>query len=158
MSFDLAKIEIRHLGGEDIEAVWAIAEILEEAPHWPRGFYEEMLRADSPRPRIALVAWDYRSAGIVGFAIASLIPPEAELEGIAVAAEAQRCGIGRGLLATLVRELRQAGIEELLLEVRSSNHAALHFYQAQNFKQTGVRPGYYTDPQGDAILMSLGVI
>jgi ribosomal-protein-alanine N-acetyltransferase len=84
-----------------------------------------------------------------------LIPPEAELESIAVARNVQRHGIGRRLLHALTRELQHQGIEELLLEVRASNLPAIGFYRTANFKQTGIRPRYYIDPQEDAVLMSL---
>lgn len=155
MSFDAAEIEIGRLNETDIDAVLGIAEVLAGAPHWPRKLYEEALRAESPRLRIALVAREPRGGGVAGFAIASLIPPVAELESIAVAANAQRQGIGGRLLTALAAELRRAGGEELLLEVRSSNLAAVRFYEAQNFKKTGARPAYYADPEEDALLMSL---
>jgi [ribosomal protein S18]-alanine N-acetyltransferase len=156
-----SNVEIHTLEESDLDAVIGIAETLAEAPHWARGRYADLLRADSSRPRIALVAQNSASREVLGFAVASLtpslIPAEAELESIAVAAPAQRCGIGRLLLASLVTRLRTVGTAELHLEVRASNFAAICFYQAQNFKQTGVRPRYYTDPEEDAILMALGL-
>jgi [ribosomal protein S18]-alanine N-acetyltransferase len=158
MSFDPAEIEIRRLAENDLSGVVDLAQTLPEAPDWPRQLYEEALRADCPRPRIGLVAGDHRSGEVIGFAIASLIPPEAELESIAVAAHAQRHGVGGRLLAALIGELRQGGAEELLLEVRASNLQALRFYTAKNFKQTGVRIRYYAHPQEDAVLFSLRLI
>jgi [ribosomal protein S18]-alanine N-acetyltransferase len=155
MSFDAAEIEIRRLTEADIDRAVSIAEALELAPHWPRQLYKEALRGDAPRPRIALVALDQGSGELVGFAVASLIPPEAELESIAVSAHVQRRGVGHRLLTALIEELRRAGICKLLLEVRAANLAAIRFYAAQNFKQTGTRSRYYTDPQEDAVLMSL---
>ena len=155
MNFDAAKIEIRHLAGSDLDAVLGIAETIEEAPRWSREHYMEAIRADSSRPRVALVAVDSLTAEVDGFAIAGLVAPEAELESIAVAERAQRRGIGRRLIDALVEELGQRGIRELRLEVRASNQRAVRFYESQNFKQIGVRPRYYTDPQEDAVLMSL---
>ncbi len=158
MSFEPGELEIRRLAEGDLDSVINLASVLEEAPHWPRQLYEEALRADSVRPRIALVVCDRGRGEVVGFALASLVPPEAELETIAVAARFQRCGVGRQLLAALVRELQQVRVQELLLEVRASNHPAIRFYRAQNFKQTGIRTRYYIDPQEDAVLMSLQLI
>jgi [ribosomal protein S18]-alanine N-acetyltransferase len=155
MSIDAEKIEIRPLEPEDFDAILGIAEILEEAPRWTREQYDEVIRADSARPRITLVASISTSRKLIGFVIAGMVAPDAELESIAVAAQAQRRGVGSRLLGALYGELRQLGIEELHLEVRESNQAAIRFYQAQNFKQIGVRPRYYVDPAEDAILMNL---
>jgi [ribosomal protein S18]-alanine N-acetyltransferase len=161
MNFDLDRLEIRPLDAADLDEILAIAEALEEAPHWPRARYEELLPAGDlfsdqiSRPRIALAARDTRSGEVLGFVVASLVHSEAELESIAVAAPAQRHGIGRRLLASLVTRLGTLGTVELHLEVRASNLAAIRFYQAQNFKQTGARPRYYADPEEDAVLMTL---
>ncbi|HEY1768413.1 MAG TPA: ribosomal protein S18-alanine N-acetyltransferase [Terracidiphilus sp.] len=155
MSFDAAQIEIRRLRETDLASVLRIAEALKDAPQWPRRFYLEALGSEGARWRIALVACGSEGPEVLGFAIAGLIPPEAELESIAVAPHAQRHGIGRRLFTALAAELRQAGIEDLLLEVRSSNRTALEFYRSQNFKETGTRRSYYADLKDDAVLMCL---
>jgi ribosomal-protein-alanine N-acetyltransferase len=92
---------------------------------------------------------------VVGFAIASLLPPEAELETIAVASTAQRQGLSRRLLAELAAELRAAQITEVILEVRASNQPALGLYRRLGFAETGRRVRYYHDPVEDAVLMRL---
>lgn len=155
--FDLSRVRISHLEAADLDEVVRIADSLEDAPHWPRQFYEEALSAHPPRRRIALAARLQEQTPVVGFAIASLIAPEADLESIAVDSRLQHLGIGRRLLRAVVEELRAAGIRELLLEVRSSNAAAIRFYEAQNFKKTGVRRSYYADPQEDAVLYVLSL-
>jgi [ribosomal protein S18]-alanine N-acetyltransferase len=159
MSCDSTLVEIRSLSAGDLDEIIAIAASLDEAPHWPRARYDDLLSLESSVPRIALVSRDTQSKEILGFAVASLVPnpaaAEAELESIAVAAHTQRHGIGRLLLASLVTRLRTAGITDLYIEVRGSNLAAISFYQAQNFNQTGVRPRYYADPEEDAVLMTL---
>ncbi len=115
------------------------------------------LDAADPVRRTALVARDTGSSEAAGFTIASLVVPEAELETIAVSAERQRQGIGSRLLDALIHQLEAAGVAELHLEVRASNLQAIRFYESKNFKQTGVRPRYYADPEEDAILMSLRI-
>jgi ribosomal protein S18 acetylase RimI-like enzyme len=52
-------------------------------------------------------------------------------------------------------ELKAAAVSEILLEVRASNHTGDAFYRVHGFRQTGLRPRYYAEPEGDAILMSL---
>jgi ribosomal-protein-alanine N-acetyltransferase len=91
----------------------------------------------------------------VGFAVASVVSPEAELETIAVAAEAQRRGVGERLLGALVEELRAERVAELLLEVRASNAAAIGFYRVRGFEEAGRRARYYAEPEEDAVLMRM---
>ncbi len=93
------------------------------------------------------------SGRVIGFAVASVVAPEAELETIALAAEGQRRGVGARLVGALVEQLRRERVTELLLEVRASNQAALAFYRAEGFRKTGRRVGYYADPKEDAVLM-----
>jgi ribosomal-protein-alanine N-acetyltransferase len=161
MSIDPDKVEIRDLRDSDLATVIALIELLEDAPHWPPEIYASLIEPGASRPRIALVAQHSASQEILGFTVASLTPnlapPEAELESIAVAPSAQRRGIGRLLLASLVTRLRTEGISELHLEVRASNLGAIHLYQTENFNQTGVRPRYYADPEEDAVLMALHI-
>jgi ribosomal-protein-alanine N-acetyltransferase len=88
----------------------------------------------------------------VGFLIAVVVEPEAELESIAVAR--QRRGTGRRLMQALVEQLEQAGVTRIFLEVRASNQAARGLYQALGFSETGRRRAYYADPVEDAVLMS----
>jgi len=127
MNTDAAWVRVRRMSLADLERVRAIAESLADAPHWP----------------------------LVGFAVASLVGQQTELETIAVAAEGQRQGVGAKLFAALRVELRGAGAQEIILEVRASNHPALGLYRALGFAAAGRRPRYYADPVEDAVLMEL---
>jgi ribosomal-protein-alanine N-acetyltransferase len=61
-------------------------------------------------------------------------------------------------LNALLEELRTEEVCQLILEVRASNRAALGFYGALGFKETGRRPRYYIDPEEDAVLMGLRLV
>jgi ribosomal-protein-alanine N-acetyltransferase len=146
------EFRIRPMTTGDLDRLVEIGAGLELAPHWPREVYEAALDPDSPR-RIALVA---ESPGaLVGFAVARLTPPEAELETIAVTAEFQRRGVAGRLFRALAEELWLALVSQILLEVRASNQPALEFYRSRDFVTTGNRPRYYADPVEDAVLMRL---
>jgi len=92
---------------------------------------------------------------VAGFIVASLLPPQAELEIIAVAPQFQRRGQARRLFTALAVELRTGQSAELLLELRASNLPALAFYRSLGFTEAGRRPRYYHDPIEDALLMRL---
>lgn len=140
---------------EDIQHVMAIAAGLKDAPRWPEAVYRAAFDSAQMPRRVALVASHGPSGPVIGFAMASLLPPQAELETIAVKSDAQRRGIGSLLIEELAGELKAAAVSEILLEVRTSNYQARAFYGAAGWRQTGTRPRYYADPEEDAVLMSL---
>ena len=155
MRFEPGKLEVVPLSALNLAGVIQVAESLEEAPHWRADSYLELVDRNAAARRTGLVA-NYRETiepEVVGFAIARMIPPEAELESIGVAAAFQRLGIGQRLMRLLLEELGRSGILRLYLEVRASNTSALTFYDSVGFGKTGTRPGYYTDPIEDAVLM-----
>jgi [ribosomal protein S18]-alanine N-acetyltransferase len=144
---------VRAMVEEDLDRVIGIAASLPTAPQWARSVYEAAIVAAGALRRIALVA--EVGGALVGFAVASMVGPQAELESIAVAGEAQGRGTGTALLAGLIRELRLAGAGELELEVRESNRTAADFYARAGFHEVGRRRGYYHDPVEDAVLLRL---
>jgi len=146
---------VRRMTLADLDQVIEFAESLKEAPHWPRAAYLDAVDPAAARPRIALVAEEFGSKNVAGFAVASLLTPQAELESIAVAHAAQRHGLARRIFSALAAELVSAQVTEILLEVRASNHPALGLYRSLGFAETGRRPRYYLDPVEDAVLMRL---
>jgi ribosomal-protein-alanine N-acetyltransferase len=150
-------LHIRPMTAGDLSSVMRIDESLSGAPHWPQAAYVAALNPESIPKRVAMVASEPGGGAVIGFAVASLIPPQSELETIAVAAQSRRRGLASRLFEDLVEELRAAGANEILLEVRCSNEAALGFYRSLGFKQSGRRSGYYADPIEDAIQMSLSL-
>jgi [ribosomal protein S18]-alanine N-acetyltransferase len=143
-------IRIRPMVPADIDAVMAIAASLANAPHWPRTAYETALAPAATPRRIALVG--EASTEPIGFAIAFMIPPCAELETIAISQSYQRRGVGSALLEAMLRRLESLETTEITLEVRASNLAAQAFYRAHSFDAVARRSGYYADEE-DAVLM-----
>ena len=171
-----AEVQVRRMSAEDVERVLEIAGGLPEAPQWPASAYVAAMDAELRPRRIALVA-EYASESprtlereplsvpaphqdrsqVIGFLMANVVPPETELETVAVAEEAQRHGIGGLLLGALIQILRMDPVDTLVLEVRASNRKALNFYQENGLREIGRRPRYYADPEEDAILMRLNL-
>jgi ribosomal-protein-alanine N-acetyltransferase len=156
-------MQIRRMTLADLGSVFEIARSQKDAPHWPLGAYEAAINPIVPIDpvgsllRVALVALDPLSGEAVGFAIASALPPQSELETIAVAAGRQRSGVGSFLFAGIVRELKAGNVTEVLLEVRASNYPALAFYGSLGFESFGRRTRYYLDPVEDALLLRLNL-
>ncbi|KGE79497.1 ribosomal-protein-alanine N-acetyltransferase [Halomonas sp. ND22Bw] len=98
------------------------------------------------------------AAGLIGHAVVSRQPFDAELESILIAPERRGEGLAGKLLAAVVERAREGGAERLLLEVRAGNAAAIALYRRAGFAEDGRRRGYYPPLAGtereDALLMS----
>jgi ribosomal protein S18 acetylase RimI-like enzyme len=67
---------------------------------------------------------------------------EATVFGLAVSPELQNQGIGRGILALLLSDLAARGVEEIAIEVDSTNANALHLYLSCGFEEEVVNDYY----------------
>lgn len=146
---------VRAMVVSDLDRVLTIAMKLDQVPQWPRAIYESMFDPAQTGRRIALVAEEAESGKLAGFAVAGVVPPEAELESIGVSTAYQRRGIGGRLVEEMATILRLRGITKVHLEVRDSNRAAKGFYGSLGFRESGRRRGYYVDPIEDAVGMHL---
>jgi tRNA threonylcarbamoyladenosine biosynthesis protein TsaB len=150
-------IRVRRMKREDLDCVMEMAAATHQAPRWPRQSYEEVLDPGAQPRRVALVAEDGQSGAIAGFAVASVMAPEAELEAIVTASAHQRRGVARELFSAIKSELRRQGVQDVILEVRAGNKAALGLYSFLGFMEEGRRPAYYAEPVEDGILMRLRI-
>ncbi|MBA1333988.1 MAG: Ribosomal-protein-S18p-alanine acetyltransferase [Firmicutes bacterium] len=78
---------------------------------------------------------------------------EAHITNIAVHPGYRSKGIGSLLLEEMIRYAVDKGIESFTLEVRASNYTALRLYKKKGFLEAGVRKGYYSDNNEDAVIM-----
>jgi len=137
------------------------------------GAMAEIDRQSSPRPVSASHYETYCGTGpeshrralvceldgeVVGFLASSRVLDEGTVINLVVRGDCRRLGIGGRLLRLSLAEMRRAGLNRCLLEVRASNTAAQRLYEGEGFRLDGSRPGYYTTDCGereDALLMSL---
>jgi len=94
-------------------------------------------------------------ADLAGFLVARRVGNEAEILNFAVRAQSRRRGIGKVLLREGLAWAGTFSADRLFLEVRASNTVALQFYQRHGFQLAGRRPRYYSNPQEDALVLSL---
>jgi ribosomal-protein-alanine N-acetyltransferase len=128
------------------------------------------LEADSftnPWPREQLV-WELRNSdvtrifvlrddggAIVAFCLCWVIFDELHINTLAVAPARRRKGVATLLLRHVLAETSTEGARKATLEVRASNQAALALYERLGFRVTARRPGYYTNPDEDALILWL---
>ena len=128
----------------------AVAGIEAESPSpWAVALLQQEL---DRRRGLQLVA-ETADSCIVGWCACRFIWPEAELLKIATAGRKRRTGIGNLLLTHLLSNLREGNFTSLFLEVRFANEAARIFYNYHGFQAVGLRKGYYSDPQDDALIL-----
>jgi len=110
-------------------------------PDWPAEAYIGIARGEFP-DRFCLAHTD-RSGGPHGLLLASVVPPDAEILNIFVHPDRRGQGIATDLLRAALERIKAAGARRVWLEVRESNAAALHIYEAAGFRLAGRRPRYY---------------
>lgn len=77
----------------------------------------------------------------------------ADLCNIVVDAAHRREGIAEGLLYQAFQECAGKDVEQILLEVRESNRAAIGLYDKLGFERISLRKNYYRDPLEHAVIM-----
>ena len=82
-----------------------------------------------------------------------LMVDEAHITTIAVRRALRGQGLGELMLVGLLDWALPFGARWASLEVRVSNRIAQNLYTKYGFKQTGVRPRYYSDNHEDALVM-----
>jgi len=95
------------------------------------------------------------SGNLVGYLLSTIIMDEAEILSIAVSADHQKCGFGKGLLGYFLAYIATQDVKTVLLEVAADNVSALTLYHRHGFAEFGRRPSYYKRSDGycDAIMM-----
>ena len=87
-----------------------------------------------------------------GYCIVWIIGSEAEIHKIAVAPEQRRKGIGKQLLKTVLKTLKEKNVKRVFLEVNEKNTPAINLYKSCGFKVIGRRENYYGKGE-NALLM-----
>jgi ribosomal-protein-alanine N-acetyltransferase len=147
-------MHIRPASPADIPAMMRLVRHSATAAQWSREQFEQVFGEDPPR-RVALVIEE--AVGVEGFLVAHEVAGEWEIENIAIAGAARRRGLGTRLLGAFLDQTQAQQATAVFLEVRESNHAARLLYEKWAFVESGRRPGYYTQPQEDAIVYRLSL-
>jgi len=91
--------------------------------------------------------------GIVGYCVVQAAAGEMHVHNLAIDPAARRRGLGRWLLREALAWGTAAGAEDVFLEVRQSNWAALALYRDAGFEAVSIRRGYYERPREDALIL-----
>lgn len=146
-----ALLRWRPLAAHDLPVVSALEARIHAAPWTERNFRDALAAGYSARV-------GERGDRIVAYGVLMLGPGEAQLLNLSVVPEARRTGLGRALLQQFVDDAARLGAEQLFLEVRVGNVAAIALYESTGFSAVARRVNYYPPrpPDGareDALVM-----
>jgi [ribosomal protein S18]-alanine N-acetyltransferase len=141
----------RPLRLDDLAEVAALEAHIHVAP-WTVGNFRDALAAGYSA-RIG-----ERGGRIVAYGVLMLSPGEAQILNLSVVADARREGLGRALLRQFIGDASDLPADQVFLEVRASNAAAIGLYVSEGFAPIARRVDYYPgatngDPREDAIVM-----
>ncbi|TON50938.1 ribosomal protein S18-alanine N-acetyltransferase, partial [Vibrio parahaemolyticus] len=125
-------IEILPMCSEHVEQVWQIEQQAHSHP-WA----ESLARDLSSRGACHHVMVE--DGSVVGYFYAQNIVGEVTLLNIAVAPALQGKGYGQKLLDAFLNHCEQAKADSAWLEVRESNHPAIHIYEQAGFNEVDRR-------------------
>ncbi|GAB3700175.1 GNAT family N-acetyltransferase [Mariniluteicoccus flavus] len=130
----------------DLPAIVALeADGFPPGERWSEASWRSELEADN---RDVLVAGE----PVAGVITVQHVGGVADLNRVVVASAERGRGLGRQLVEAGVAAAWEAECEEMLLEVRHDNVAALHLYAQQGFVEIARRRGYY-GPGVDAVIL-----
>lgn len=144
-------LEWRPLCEGDLAYVAALEAQIHAAP-WTTGNFRDALAAGYAA-RVA-----EREHRIVAYGVLMPAPGEAQILNLSVVPDARREGLGRALLRQFIDDARRLNAEQVFLEVRASNVAAIRLYESEGFEPVARRAGYYPGasaeaPREDALVM-----
>lgn len=100
-----------------------------------------------------IIAEDLETNEVIGFVGVWIVAGEGDITNIAVNPKYRKHGVASNLLLNLLDICKSLNCNDITLEVRESNIPAQNLYKKFDFKEEGIRKGYYSDNGENAIIM-----
>lgn len=91
----------------------------------------------------------------LGFICFDIIYDRAEIEYIYTVEKVRRKNVASKLFDAMLKKCDELNCENITLEVRQTNEAAIKFYEKMGFIKTAVRKNYYNDEDGLLMIKEL---
>jgi ribosomal-protein-alanine N-acetyltransferase len=134
---------IRDLALADLPQVVAIEQAVFGAAAWSAAGWQEEAAAQGPDRRYLVALDGQDGGGVVGYAGILRAGSDADVLTIAVAADRQGRGLGRGLMSALLEVASAWRSRSVFLEVEPENSPAVALYRGLGFRAVGERRHYY---------------
>lgn len=145
---DQPSVNFRVMQLEDIPDVMVIEHESFSLPWTEQAFRSEMTM--NHFARYLMMEVDGEAAGYAGM---WTVVDEAHITNIALRTAYRGRKLGERLLHELLAMAGALGLERATLEVRVSNEIARNLYTKMGFREIGIRKGYYSDNNEDAVIM-----
>jgi [ribosomal protein S18]-alanine N-acetyltransferase len=142
------KTIIRKMESRDLEQVCELEVLSFTIPWSYESFYNEL--HTNLFAQYMVVEYEGK---VIGYAGMWLVIDEAHITNVAIHPDFRGNHLGERLMRQMMLFARRQGAEAMTLEVRKSNTVAQNLYHKLGFEAGGVRRGYYTDNNEDAIIM-----
>ena len=146
----MGSYSLRWMEEKDLDSVLSIENA--SFPHpWRRTtFIGELSNLPISEPFVIVFGLEETVAGYI---ILWHIREEVQISNFAIHPEHRRAGLGEAVLRHMLKRYESRGAQEIFLEVRPSNRAAIRLYEKLGFQKLGVRKNYYLSPVEDALIM-----
>lgn len=145
----MSGLTLRQVEWTDVAALAALETELFADDAWSEATWWAELAGRPRRQYVAAAEGD----DLLGYAGVDLAGDVADVMTVATVPRARGRGVGRLLLAELVRCATEDGAESILLEVRADNEPAKALYESSGFEVISVRRRYYQPGDVDALVM-----
>ncbi|MEK5058166.1 ribosomal protein S18-alanine N-acetyltransferase [Paenibacillus sp. FSL H7-0326] len=142
------RLEFRFMKLEDIPDVLVIEQECFTLPWTETAFVNELTQ--NHFAKYMIMELDGQAIGYCGM---WTIVDEAHITNIAVREAYRGRKLGEKLLHEMMKTAAYLGMTRMTLEVRISNTVAQNLYKKKGFKPSGLRKGYYSDNNEDALIM-----
>lgn len=148
----LSSLHARAMTASDLQRVMEIETSAYGFP-WSEGIFSDCLRVGY-ECRVLIL-----DNQIVGYGILSALVREAHILNLCLDKNFRRLGLGRRMLEHLMMLALHKNVQDVFLEVRPSNVAALTLYHNYGFEQVGRRHNYYRAGEGreDALVLKFAL-
>ncbi|MGZ4122851.1 MAG: ribosomal protein S18-alanine N-acetyltransferase [Tumebacillaceae bacterium] len=141
-------LTFRRMALEDLDRIMEIEHHSFTLPWSREAFVAELTQNHFAKYLVAI-----HEGVVVGYAGVWVILDEGHVTNIAIHPDARGKKLGEALMRELMATAIANGAERMTLEARVSNIVAIRMYEKLGFASAGIRKGYYTDNNEDAIIM-----
>lgn len=148
-----SKLEYQKMTPFDLPLVMKIENSEYEFP-WSEGIMKDCLSTANYHGYLLKI-----DQQLMGYAMISVAAAECNILNICIKKSHQNKGYGKRLLAFLLDEAKELKAQQIYLEVRTSNRAAISLYQNFGFNELDIRKNYYPghNTREDAYLFAMEI-